>query len=105
MFFVDEVRCTGCENCLDICPRGAIQPTNGAVSIDQKRCDGCGACVDVCPAGAIREVIPQQKATTAPPDYLTGLPLPAMSERAILPPRLGRASGGRRRRRGRRWRI
>jgi ferredoxin len=105
MFCVDESKCTGCGSCLDACPRGAIQPAIGGVSIDQRRCNGCGACVDICPAGDIRKLVPQHRAVAVPPESLTELPLPVMSQRTILPPLLGRRASGRRRRHGQRWRM
>ncbi|WP_299922011.1 4Fe-4S binding protein [uncultured Pelagimonas sp.] len=44
---------TGCSNCLDLCPTGAISPAGDHVSIDPMVCAGCGACSAACPSGAI----------------------------------------------------
>lgn len=44
---------TGCSNCLDICPTGAISPNGDHVTIDPMICAGCGACAALCPSGAI----------------------------------------------------
>lgn len=44
---------TGCSNCLDICPTGAITPAGDHVSIDPMVCAGCGACAALCPSTAI----------------------------------------------------
>jgi Fe-S-cluster-containing hydrogenase component 2 len=104
MFCVDETKCTGCESCLDACPRGAIRISAGRPVIDERLCNGCGACVDICPAGAIREIVPQSRATTAQRQLPSGPSLPVMSRRGILPPR-HRGAGGRRRRSGWRWRM
>ncbi len=46
-------RRTGCSNCLDICPTGAISPDGDHVRIDPGVCEGCGLCSSVCPTGAI----------------------------------------------------
>ncbi|MCL6282636.1 4Fe-4S binding protein [Ruegeria sp. 2012CJ41-6] len=44
---------TGCTNCLDLCPTGAITSTGEHVAIDPMICAGCGACSAACPSGAI----------------------------------------------------
>ena len=44
---------SGCSNCLNICPTGAITPNGDHVSIDPMICAGCGGCSAVCPSGAI----------------------------------------------------
>lgn len=36
--------CTGCGQCLDICPWGALSLREGTVQVDRERCDACGAC-------------------------------------------------------------
>ncbi len=44
---------TGCTNCLEICPTGAITSKGEHVSVDPMICAGCGACSSLCPSGAI----------------------------------------------------
>ncbi|MDQ7032306.1 MAG: 4Fe-4S binding protein [Desulfonauticus sp.] len=52
--YVDKNLCTGCKNCLDICPTGALQYVDNKAVIDVQTCKGCLACLDACPEGAIK---------------------------------------------------
>ena len=56
MIYVDVERCTGCENCLDICPTGAILMRHGTAFIEESLCTACEVCLDVCPQNAILAV-------------------------------------------------
>jgi NAD-dependent dihydropyrimidine dehydrogenase PreA subunit len=45
---VDEDKCTGCLECVDYCPVGAIKEAGGGiVTIDQEECVECGCCLRV----------------------------------------------------------
>jgi len=50
---IDTAECTGCEQCLERCPVGAISVENVAV-VDYDKCLGCGLCAGACPTEAIR---------------------------------------------------
>ncbi|WP_254170402.1 4Fe-4S dicluster domain-containing protein [Roseibium polysiphoniae] len=52
---------TGCSNCLDACPAGAIQSTGEKVAIDAGICGGCGSCAASCPTGAINYQYPHRE--------------------------------------------
>jgi heterodisulfide reductase subunit A2 len=57
---VDEKLCTGCGNCVEACPFGAISmhKRDGELDlsqIDPLLCTGCGNCVVVCPVKAINQ--------------------------------------------------
>jgi len=58
----DAAACTGCGNCVAVCPYGAckLQRTgNRSVSrVIKVRCKACGSCASVCPNGAMQ--IPEQ---------------------------------------------
>lgn len=45
--------CTGCEDCLEICPTKAIEIIDSKASIIKKRCIGCAECTVVCTNQAI----------------------------------------------------
>lgn len=64
LFRVRAERCTMCDRCREVCPRGAIRgdpfvsyrSDNRPYVILEKKCDGCGLCVPVCPVEAIEPV-------------------------------------------------
>ena len=51
---IDKKKCTGCEQCIDICPVEAITMNDSKACIDQEDCMECGACVAECPNEAIQ---------------------------------------------------
>lgn len=57
MYRVDEAVCTGCGDCVAVCPAGAIALVDGGARIDHAICAECGRCADACPQGAITMVI------------------------------------------------
>ena len=53
MVYVDEVRCTGCGLCMDVCPTGAISVVDGVARVKQSLCQECEACLSACPNRAL----------------------------------------------------
>lgn len=62
-------KCTGCTQCRDHCPEGAIVGDQGMIHvIDQDKCTKCGKCLDVCcslagavvKAGAVKPQTPEK---------------------------------------------
>lgn len=62
-YTIDESKCIGCTNCIDVCPTlpksiyesdvlaQARYPEEVYVyAIDQNKCTGCGRCLSVCPS-------------------------------------------------------
>lgn len=56
---VDE-DCTGCGDCAEICPFGAID-VDGVAVVDEERCMGCGVCENACETGSIKLVLDPSK--------------------------------------------
>lgn len=50
---VNNVKCTGCETCVEECPSEAISMVEGKAVVDPETCIDCGVCVDACPEEAI----------------------------------------------------
>jgi NAD-dependent dihydropyrimidine dehydrogenase PreA subunit len=51
---LNDAACTGCGNCLEVCPREVLARNGRAVRIaDRDACIECGACARNCPAAAI----------------------------------------------------
>lgn len=54
MLVVKKSLCCGCEECLAVCPVGAVALTaEGKAQIDAASCVCCGACMGECPQDAI----------------------------------------------------
>jgi len=52
---VDEEKCSGCGECVKICPFDAYLPhkRKAKAKVDSEKCYGCGICRNACPRGAI----------------------------------------------------
>jgi Fe-S-cluster-containing hydrogenase component 2 len=59
MIYIQSKQCVGCGDCLDACPVGAIQLTDGYAVIDQDKCQQCEICLPICPQHAIVAVMDQ----------------------------------------------
>lgn len=45
--------CTGCEDCVEVCPENAITMENNLPVINDIMCSGCGACIPTCEENAL----------------------------------------------------
>jgi len=64
---LDEEVCSGCGDCVEICPMDALTMEDDVVALDSNRCIGCGLCASVCPTGALR-LEPREGAPVPPRD-------------------------------------
>jgi NADH:ubiquinone oxidoreductase subunit F (NADH-binding)/NAD-dependent dihydropyrimidine dehydrogenase PreA subunit len=54
-YYISPNDCTGCEECLDVCPEEAIAGKDGFIHmIDEDMCTKCDKCRKACPEGAIK---------------------------------------------------
>ena len=49
----NEVKCIGCQTCVQVCKTGAVQMLSDGLHIDRDRCRYCRMCVEECPAQAL----------------------------------------------------
>ncbi len=53
---VHEDECSGCKNCIGVCPYQAISfEDESKAVINEVLCKGCGTCVAACPSGSIQQ--------------------------------------------------
>ena len=51
---VDAGKCTGCEECVDVCPTEVFEMKDEkSVVVEADECLGCESCVEVCESDAI----------------------------------------------------
>ncbi len=51
---VDQEKCEGCEECVDVCPVEVFEMIYGKSSpVNADECLGCESCIEVCEPGAI----------------------------------------------------
>lgn len=58
---VDPENCTGCSECTETCPVGALSMDDGSVKINWNLCLGCGLCADACPSRSISMVFHKER--------------------------------------------
>lgn len=58
--FVEKF-CTGCTQCVRVCPTKAIRIRKNKAFFDGDLCIGCGECIRVCPEGAVSSSIAQSE--------------------------------------------
>jgi heterodisulfide reductase subunit A len=52
-YIKDILACTGCGECINICPFNAIDLLDEKAKINEIVCTGCGACIPICPVDII----------------------------------------------------
>ena len=86
MIFIDEDKCTGCGDCLEVCPEeGAIVLQEDNAVINRDLCTSCAACMPACSEGAIYEVeAAPMVAEPAQPAQVTRQPTLSRTRPAIV---------------------
>ena len=74
----DEERCTGCGQCVEICPVQVIRMGGDFPVVDRDWCIGCGVCAIPCPVSAVKLV---RKTNAVPPKDFRELQNQILKER------------------------
>jgi NAD-dependent dihydropyrimidine dehydrogenase PreA subunit/predicted transcriptional regulator len=77
----DQDRCTGCGQCVEICPVNVVKMEGDFPVIDKDWCIGCGVCAVPCPASAVRLV---RRSDAIPPKDFKELHQEILKERRLL---------------------
>jgi len=74
----DKEKCTGCGECVEICPVQVIKMEGDFPVVDKEWCIGCGVCAVPCPVSAVKLV---RKSDAIPPKDFKGLHQEILKER------------------------
>ena len=76
----DKGKCTGCGQCVEICPVNVIKMEGDFPVVDREWCIGCGVCAIPCPSSAIKLV---RKSEALPPKDFKELHSEILKERKM----------------------
>jgi Pyruvate/2-oxoacid:ferredoxin oxidoreductase delta subunit len=51
-----DAGCCFCQECIYVCPVGAISMDNKGAHVDESKCKGCGICANNCASEAIVKI-------------------------------------------------
>lgn len=54
--WIKHEKCLKCQTCVHVCKKGAVQFSDGKISINDDKCNYCNQCVEGCPGNAITRV-------------------------------------------------
>ena len=83
MRHTDPEECTGCGECVTICPVEAVRLSDEVPVTDGDWCIGCGVCATVCPSNAISLQVREDKAGERPASTFRALHRKILDEKRL----------------------
>jgi len=79
----EEGNCTGCGDCIDVCPVEALSLEDGMAKVEEDWCIGCGICISKCSFDASRMIVRPDKEDEIPASSFKTLHEQILKERGL----------------------
>ena len=94
MLQINNELCTGCGQCVDMCPFGALTIQNNKAVVDEGMCRLCGVCMNACAFGAMSMDAGRPTSDAEQPTNANANPESFIPSQPGFPSGMGRGMGG-----------